>query len=101
MNGLMHDLMHDEHVHYQDEAKISHAVAVITMTMSVVMIISPLWALQFVHEQTHRLATITMFIVLFISLVRITIVAKPVQILQAAAAYAHPHFPVELLLTSF
>jgi hypothetical protein len=88
--GLCEDaIVDDEYVHYHDDAKIDHAVAVIILTLGVIMIISPLWILEFTHGANKRLGIITLFIILFISLLSITTVAKPFESLAAAAAYAH------------
>jgi hypothetical protein len=92
--GLCEDaIVDDEYVHYHDDAKIDHAVAVIILALGVVMIVSPLWILEFTHGPNKRLGIITLFIVLFISLLSVTTVAKPFESLAAAAAYAHRLFP--------
>ena len=79
-------IIDDEHVHYHDDTKINHAVTLIILTFGVAMIVSPLWALEFVHGSTKRLGIITLFIVLFVILLSVTTVAKPFESLAAAAA---------------
>ena len=92
--GLCEDaVVDDEYVHYHDDAKIDHAVAVIILALGVVMIVSPLWILEFTHGPNKRLGIITLFIVLFISLLSITTVARPFESLAAAAAYAYENIP--------
>jgi hypothetical protein len=86
--GLCEDaIVDDEYVHYHDDAKIDHAIAVIILTLGMVMIISPLWLLEFTHGSKERLGIITLFIVLFILMLSVTTVTK--SSLAAAAAYAH------------
>lgn len=80
-------IVDDEYVHYHDNAKIDHAIAVIILTLSIVIIISPLWILEFTHRSKKRLGIIILFIILFISMLSVTTVAK--LSLAAAAAYAH------------
>jgi hypothetical protein len=89
----------DEHVHYHDDSKIDHAVTLIVLTLGVIMIVSPLWILEFVHGSIKRLGIITMYIVLFITLLSVTTVAKPFESLAAAAAYVHviPKLEVAML----
>jgi hypothetical protein len=85
--GLCEDaIVDDEHVHYHDDTKINHAVTLIILTLGVVMIVSPLWVLEFVHGSIKRLGIITLFIVLFVMLLSVTTVAKPFESLAAAAA---------------
>jgi hypothetical protein len=80
-------IIDDDCIHYHDDTKINHAVEVIILTLGVVMTVLPLWILEFTHGSKKRLGIIALFIVLFIPMSSVTIVAKPS--LAAAAAYAH------------
>ena len=87
-DGLDNECGHD--VHYSSDEKIDGFIAGIIMTLGVIMLISPLWVLEFIREPTIRLTIISTFIVLFLALLSFTTVAKPFESLAAGAAQVPP-----------
>lgn len=71
---------------YSSDAKIEQFASLVILSLGVVMLVAPLWILEFVHEPINRLGLITAFIVLFVTLVSLATVAKPFESLAAAAA---------------
>ena len=76
----------DETVHYSSDEKIDRFVATVIMGLGLIMLIAPLWILAFLEGLTPRLGVISAFIVLFVTLLSVTTVAKPFESLAAAAA---------------
>lgn len=85
-DGCANVMMGDENVHYSSNERIEKFVAIIILSLGIIMLIAPLWVLEFVNGPINRLGIITMFIVLFIILLSFTTVAKPFESLTAAAA---------------
>jgi len=63
-------------------------VTIVVVSVGLLMLVGPLWALMYVWDQTKRLAIITAFIVLFLLLLSTVTVAKPFESLAATAAYS-------------
>ena len=76
----------DKNVHYISDKKIDRFIAALVMTLGLNMIIAPLWILAFLQVTVQKLGAISAFIVLFVTLVSATTVAKPFESLAAAAA---------------
>jgi hypothetical protein len=72
--------------YYSSDEKIEQFASLVILFLGVVMLVAPLWALEFVHGPVNRLGLITVFIVLFVTLVSLATVAKPFESLAAAAA---------------
>jgi hypothetical protein len=72
--------------YYSSDEKIERFAGLVIVVLGVVMLVGPLWALEFVHGPVNRLGLITVFIVLFITLVSLATVAKPFESLAATAA---------------
>jgi len=78
---------HDtDHEFYTSDEQIDAFVTLTIGSVGLVMIIAPLWILNFVNESVTRLAIITSFIVLFMCLVSFASVARPFESLGATAA---------------
>ena len=58
----------------------------LTILTGLVMLISPLWILEFVIDPLHRLGVITAFILLFFALLAFATTARPFESLAGAAA---------------
>ena len=76
----------DKNVYYIADKKIDRFITGFIMTVGLAMLIAPLWILFFLEGLVQRLAVISAFIVLFVTLVSVTTVAKPFESLAAAAA---------------
>ena len=81
-----HSASEDENVHYFSDEKIDRFVSTFIMSLGVIMLIAPLWILAFLGGLAQRLGVISAFIILFVALLSFTTVAKPFEILAAAAA---------------
>ncbi|KAM0798784.1 hypothetical protein BDR22DRAFT_808348 [Usnea florida] len=77
----------DENVHYSSDEKIDHFIASFIMILGLIMLIAPLWILAFLGL-VQRLGVISAFIGLFVALMYIATLAKPLEILGATAAYS-------------
>ena len=73
-------------MHYISDEKIDRFIATFIIGLGLIMLIAPLWVLAFLGGLVPRLGVISAFIVLFVSLVSLTTVAKPFESLAAAAA---------------
>lgn len=76
----------DKNVHYMADKKIDRFITTFIMIVGLAMLIAPLWILAFLEPLVQRLGVISAFIVLFVTLVSVTTVAKPFESLAAAAA---------------
>jgi hypothetical protein len=66
-----------------------------TMVVGLLMLISPLWILEFVNGPLQRLGVITAFIVLFLFLLSVATTARPIESLAGAAGWVFPLFLFE------
>jgi len=71
---------------YYSHTKLDSAVYAVIIVAGLLLLISPMWALQFVTEDVKRLAIITGFILVFTALLSSATVAKPFEVLAATAA---------------
>ena len=76
----------DENVIYTSDKKIDGFIAFITTIIGLAMLVAPLWILAYVTGIVHRLAVITIFLVVFLCFVSSMTVARPFEALGAAAA---------------
>ena len=76
----------DENVYYFSDEKIDRFIATFIMVQGLIMLIAPLWILTFLGSLAQRLGVTSAFIVLFVALISVTTLAKPFEILAAAAA---------------
>jgi len=74
-----------EEVYLSDE-RINGFVSFVIASVGLVMLIAPLWILNFTQSTVKSLAWITGFIVLFLCLVTYATIAKPFETLGATAA---------------
>ncbi|KAL8998395.1 MAG: hypothetical protein Q9169_002523 [Polycauliona sp. 2 TL-2023] len=76
---------------YSEEGRIDKFVTCITIGLGLVMLIAPLWLLQYVYSEQPdmkaRLKIITGFLVGFTLLLSVVAVARPFEVLAATAAY--------------
>lgn len=83
--------MHSAHLdtlHYHSETRMDTCIGVTVVSLGVIMLIAPLWALAYTSSLNQRLGVITGFIVLFLGLVSFTTAAKAPETLAATAACA-------------
>lgn len=76
----------DPDVHYISDQRIERMLTIAITSMGVVMLVTPLWILAFVQEQTRRLGVITAFVMVFLGLLSFTTNAKTFESLAATAA---------------
>ena len=80
------NLVNDENVAYISDAKIDHFVTVFITSLGLTMLIAPLWILAYLGGLSQRLGVTSAFIMLFVTLILLTTVAKPFESFAAAAA---------------
>jgi len=73
-------------VRYHSDAKIEKTIVVVVIIVGFLMLLVPLWILEFVVNEVHRLAIISGFMALFLFLVSSVTVAKAFETLAATAA---------------
>ncbi|OAQ59435.1 hypothetical protein VFPPC_10493 [Pochonia chlamydosporia 170] len=73
---------------YYSNARLDASVAFIIITTGLLLLLGPMWWLQFVRDEVKRLGIITGFVLLFTSLLASTTVARPFEVLAATAAYS-------------
>lgn len=61
-------------------------VTAVLIALGLVLLLGPMWTLQFVADDVKRLGIITGFILLFTALLASATVAKPFEVLAATAA---------------
>jgi hypothetical protein len=81
-------IAHMYNMHYTSDARIDAFIGLIITASGTIMLIAPLWILESLDSPTYRLAVITVFIVLFLTLVAFTMPANPLGSLATAAAYS-------------
>lgn len=75
-----------KHEIYISDERVDGFISVIIAFVGLVMLIAPLWILEFTESGRASLAWITGFVVLFLCLVSYATVAKPFETLGATAA---------------
>lgn len=58
----------------------------VIITSGLILLLGPMWALQFVTDNIKRLVIITIFILVFTALLSSATVAKPFEVLASTAA---------------
>ena len=76
----------DDYTVYTDNERVGQFVSAIVIFAGLVMLVAPLWVLEFVDGSVRRLGLITGFIVLFLVLVATVSEARPFESLAATAA---------------
>lgn len=71
---------------YYSKKRLRNTVFVVIIGIGLLLLLGPLWALQFVDDNLKRLAIITCFIILFTAALASATVAKPFEVLAATAA---------------
>lgn len=67
-------------------AKFDAFVTALLIFSGILLLLGPMWTLQYMTNNTNRLGVITTFILLFTSLLASATVAKPFEVLAATAA---------------
>ncbi|MCJ1350419.1 MAG: hypothetical protein MMC33_000400 [Icmadophila ericetorum] len=75
-------------IRYQSDARIEKFVTIIVIISGIVMLIAPLWILEFVSGRRVQLEVITGFVVVFLVLIASVTHAQPSESLAATAGYA-------------
>ena len=71
---------------YYSNAKFDAFVTAVLIFSGILLLLGPMWTLQYMTNNTKRLGVITAFILLFTSLLASATVAKPFEVLAATAA---------------
>jgi hypothetical protein len=80
------DRVGSDQTHYYAEARMDRTASFIVTVLGFAMLISPLWILAYVDQTLHRLLVITIFLLVFLGLASVTMVARPLENLAATAA---------------
>jgi hypothetical protein len=75
----------DQWTVYVSDQRINRFISFLIVSSGLVMLIAPLWALAFVSQTMYRLTIITVFTVIFLSLVSFAVDTEPVDGLVATA----------------
>jgi len=73
---------------YYSNTKFDAFVTTVLIFSGILLLLGPMWTLQYMTNNTKRLGVITAFILLFTSLLASATVAKPFEVLAATAAYS-------------
>lgn len=71
---------------YYSLVGVERAVAATIVMVGMLLLLGPMWALQFVAGNLARLGVITAFVVVFTALLGATTLAKPFEVLAGTAA---------------
>ncbi|KAL2280156.1 hypothetical protein FJTKL_12769 [Diaporthe vaccinii] len=71
---------------YYSKRRLRHIVFGVIIGTGLLLLLGPMWALQFVGDNVKRLVIITGFIILFTAVLASATVAKPFEVLAATAA---------------
>lgn len=71
---------------YHNVNKVEKALFIVVVALGLLLLLGPMWALQFVSDNVKRLGIITGFILVFTALLSAASVAKPFEVLAAIAA---------------
>ena len=75
-------------ISYSSNSRLDLFTNVSIITAGLVMLLAPLWWLEFVDNSKIKLAVMTGFICVFVGLMSTATVNKPFEIVAATAAYA-------------
>jgi hypothetical protein len=75
-------------ISHRNNSRTEEVLAAVVITVGLVMIIAPLWILEFVTGSVQRLGIITAFIVLFLVIVASICASKPFETLAGTAGYS-------------
>jgi hypothetical protein len=71
---------------YISDKRVDNFVAVLIVVIGMVMLIAPMWVLEFIDSEVKKLGAITAFILGFFAMVSYAISARPFEVLTAIAA---------------
>jgi small-conductance mechanosensitive channel len=76
-------------MYYERNESINGFVTMVVCLIGLIMLIAPLWILNYVTRFIARLVIITAFVVVFLCLIQSVTIAKPFETLAATAAYVY------------
>jgi hypothetical protein len=76
-------------MYYERNESINGFVTMVVCLIGLIMLIAPLWILNYVFGSSARLEIITAFVVVFLCLIQSVTIAKPFETLAATAAYVY------------
>ncbi|RSL53118.1 hypothetical protein CEP53_007849 [Fusarium sp. AF-6] len=76
------------HVYYSSDARMDKTVSVVIVAVGIIMLITPIWALQAMDGLKAKLGVITAFVLIFLLVLSFAMASKPFEALGATAAYA-------------
>lgn len=79
----------------QEEERAEIVLNRVILVIGLLMLVGPLWILEFVRSSAQSLAVITCFIFLFLFLISFATAAKPFESLAAAAAQVVPELATQ------
>lgn len=80
----------DQWTVYVSDERMNRFISFLIVTIGLIMLIAPLWVLAFVSQTIYRLTVITVFTVIFLSLVSFAVDTAPVDGLVATAGQGNP-----------
>lgn len=75
----------DQWTVYVSDERMNRFISFLIVTTGLIMLIAPLWVLAFLSQTIYRLTVITVFTVIFLSLVSFAVKTEPVDGLVATA----------------
>jgi hypothetical protein len=72
---------------YSSDSALTRLATGTIISLGLVMLLSPMWWLEFVENSVYRLAIITGFLALFMIMMSAATVQKPFEVVAASAAY--------------
>ncbi|KAI1212293.1 uncharacterized protein F4807DRAFT_457793 [Annulohypoxylon truncatum] len=75
-------------VSYYSDKRIDQFASGIIVAAGVIMLIAPIWILQWLQNQVYKLVVITLFVFVFLLTLSLAMATKPFEALGATAAYA-------------
>lgn len=73
---------------YSSDSKFERFTTVCIIATGLIMLLAPMWWLEFVSDSVTRLKIITGFLCVFISIMTIATINRPFEVVAATAAYA-------------
>lgn len=73
-------------IKHSSDQRINQVMTTLIMMVGLIMIIAPLWILEYLTTDEQKLSTITAFIVAFVGMLSTVTVSRPFEILGATAA---------------
>lgn len=77
---------------YYSNARFDSFVTLVLMFTGMLLLLGPMWILEFMSNNTKRLGVITGFVLLFTLLLASATISRPFEVLAATAAYVITRF---------